>query len=174
MISTATNIAYWTPFTTPLGTAYIASTRRGICRLSLPQETDAHFFVGLDKQFSPDHVRPHPEPNMEAIAEIDAYWKGERTRFELRLDLQGTAFQKAIWHVLLQVPFGKTITYRELADIVDNPRGYQAVGAAVGQNPIRLVVPCHRVLGADGALTGFVSGAQTKRWLLQHEGALLL
>ncbi len=108
------------------------------------------------------------------IEQLGAYWSGGRTRFEVRLDLRGTAFQRAVWDRLLRVPFGRTVTYSELAEAAGTPQGYQAAGAAVGQNPVRVVVPCHRVLGADGSLTGFASGVRSKQWLLRHEGALLL
>lgn len=165
---------YWTPFTTPLGEAFVASTERGLCRLTVPNESREHFFVWLRNHFEPTQILPHPGPNMEIIDELDAYWRGERTRFDLRLDLRGTPFQLSVWEALLHVPFGKTISYRDLAEQVDLPRGYQAVGAAVGQNPILVIVPCHRVLGVDGGLTGYAAGPDTKRWLLQHEGALLL
>jgi O-6-methylguanine DNA methyltransferase len=170
----APDSVYWTPFTTPLGTAYAASTRRGLCRLTLPEETREHFFVWLHDRFRPEAIIPHPGPNLDVIEQLDQYWKGERTRFELSLDLVGTDFQKAVWTQLLLMPFGRTTTYGRIADTLETPHGSQAVGAAVGQNPARLVVPCHRVLGADGSLTGFASGIPTKRWLLQHEGALLL
>ncbi len=167
-------LAFWTPFTTPLGTAYIASTRKGVCRLTLPLETEAEFFTGLHRHFTPSQIRPHPTLNMEAIDQIDAYWRGERTRFEIRLDVQGTDFQKATWHELLKIPYGSTTTYSTLAEALGTPKGYQAVGAAVGQNPVLLLTPCHRVLGVDGALTGFAAGVETKNWLLRHEGALLI
>ncbi len=165
---------YWTPFTTPLGTAYAASTRNGLCCLMLPDETEAHFTVWLHNHFDAENIHPHPEPNLDVIEQLDAYWKGTRTRFELRLDLRGTPFQRAVWDRLLHIPFGKTETYSVLAEAAGAPQGYQAAGAAVGQNPVRLVVPCHRVLGSDGGLTGFASGVRTKQWLLRHEGALLL
>lgn len=165
---------FWTPFTTPLGTAYAASTERGLCRLTLPDETEAHFLVWLHDHFAPEHIHPHPRPNLEVIEQLDAYWEGRRTRFELRLDLRGTPFQQAVWTHLLHVPYGKTVTYSEIAQATGTPQGYQAVGAAVGQNPVRLVVPCHRVLSVDGGLTGFASGVRTKQWLLRHEGVLLL
>lgn len=166
--------AYWTPFTTPLGTAYAASTRTGLCRLTLPDETEAHFLVWLHDHFDADNILPHPEPNLDVIEQLDAYWKGARTRFELRLDLRGTDFQRSVWDRLLHVPFGRTVTYSEVAEAAGVPQGYQAAGVAVGQNPVRLVVPCHRVMGADGGLTGYASGVRSKQWLLRHEGALLL
>lgn len=165
---------FWTPFATPLGTAYAASTERGLCRLTLPSESEAHLHVWLHAHFAPEQIQPHPGPNLEAIEQLDAYWEGRRTRFELRLDLRGTPFQQAVWTQLLHVPYGKTTTYGALAEATGTPQGYQAVGAAVGQNPVRLIVPCHRVLSAGGGLTGFASGVPTKQWLLRHEGALLL
>ncbi|MEM6336806.1 MAG: methylated-DNA--[protein]-cysteine S-methyltransferase [Bacteroidota bacterium] len=168
------DVAYWTPFDTPLGTAYIASTLRGVCRLTVPDATREHFFVGLYRQFDPDQVRPHPGPNMEAIEQLEEYWRGERSRFDLRLDTAGTDFQRQTWDALLHIPYGRTITYAELANDLGMPKGYQAVGAAIGQNPVLLLTPCHRVLGSNGELTGFAAGAQSKRWLLRHEGALLL
>ncbi len=165
---------YWTPFSTPLGIAYVAATRSGICKLSIPNETREHFFVGLYRQFDPSNVRPHPEPSMECISQLDEYLLGERTRFEMRLDLRGTEFQRKTWEGILRVPYGTTISYGDLARQMNVPKAYQAVGAAVGQNPIPIVVPCHRVVGAEGTLTGYAAGIDTKRWLLRHEGALLI
>jgi len=168
------DMVYWTPFATPLGTAYAASTSKGLCRLSVPEDSREHFFFWLQRHFSQEQIKPHPEPNIEIIRQIDAYWRGERTRFEIRLDLRGTEFQVAVWESILRIPYGHTTTYRELAETVGLPKGYQAVGAAIGQNPTLVVVPCHRVLGSDGALTGYAAGGDTKQWLLQHEGAMLL
>ncbi len=174
MASPPGDTVYWTPFATPLGTGYAASTTRGLCRLSIPDDSREHFFVWLQRHFSKQHIKPHPEPNIDVVRQMDAYWNGSRTRFELRLDLRGTDFQIAVWESVMQIPYGQTTTYRKLAEAVNLPKGYQAVGAAVGQNPVLVVVPCHRVLGSDGALTGYVAGGNSKQWLLQHEGAMLL
>lgn len=168
------DLVYWAPFTTPLGTAYVAATRVGVCRLSIPNETREHFFVGLYRQFEPDHVRPHPEPSLDCIQQLDEYLLGERTRFELRLDLRGTPFQLKTWQAILRIPYGTTVAYGDLARTMDVPKAFQAVGAAVGQNPVPVVVPCHRVVGVEGSLTGYAAGVDTKRWLLRHEGALLI
>lgn len=174
MIHPGRDIAYWTPFVTPLGEAYVASTAEGLCCLTIPQESREHFFVRLRMWFSHDRILPHPGPNMEAVDQLDAYWRGERTHFDVRLDLRGTPFQVEVWTALLHIPFGKSISYRELAEQVNLPKGFQAVGSAIGQNPVPIIVPCHRVIGVDGALTGYAAGTDTKRWLLQHEGTLLL
>lgn len=165
---------YWTPFTTPLGTGYVASTERGVCRVTIPQRRREHFFSGLYDRFPGERVRPDPLRNVEVVEQLSEYWEGERVRFELSLDLMGTPFQEEVWRALLEVPYGETRTYRALAERIGRPRGYQAVGAAVKANPLMLVVPCHRILGQDDRLTGYAGGVEIKRWLLRHEGALLL
>lgn len=174
LFRTSQDLAYWAPFSTPLGTAYVAATRTGVCKLSVPNETREHFFVSLYKIFDPSRVRPHPEPALDCIRQLDEYLSGERTRFEMRLDLRGTPFQIKTWNSLLRIPYGTTVTYGDLARSMDIPKAFQAVGAAVGQNPVAIVVPCHRVIGSEGSLTGYAAGIDTKRWLLHHEGALLL
>jgi methylated-DNA-[protein]-cysteine S-methyltransferase len=110
----------------------------------------------------------------EAAAQLDAYFAGQLTDFDLPLDLQGTEFQRSCWLALASIPYGQTVSYGEQARRLGlGPDAARAVGAANGQNPVPLVLPCHRVIGADGSLTGFGGGLQVKRFLLEHEGALL-
>lgn len=104
--------------------------------------------------------------------QLREYFRGERRRFELELRPSGTDFQRSVWKELLRVPYGTTITYRELARRVGRPKAVRAVGQANGRNPIPIVVPCHRVIGADGKLTGFGGGLDVKRRLLDLEGAV--
>jgi methylated-DNA-[protein]-cysteine S-methyltransferase len=105
-------------------------------------------------------------------AQLEAYFCGERTSFDLPLAPRGTPFQERVWRGLREIPFGTTMSYGELARRIGSPSwtGARAVGAANGQNPIAVIVPCHRVIGADGSLTGFGGGLPRKRWLLTHEG----
>lgn len=105
-------------------------------------------------------------------AQLAEYFAGERRRFELPLAPQGTQFQRQVWWELANIPFGATISYAELATRLGRPSATRAVGAANGRNPIPIVLPCHRVIGADGSLTGFGGGLPTKQFLLQLEGAL--
>lgn len=105
-------------------------------------------------------------------AQILAYFAGERRDFDLVLAAPGTTFQKKVWAALTKIPFGETRTYSGLATTLGKPSASRAVGGANGANPICLIVPCHRVIGADGSLTGFAFGEAIKRTLLQHEGAL--
>ena len=104
--------------------------------------------------------------------QLDEYFDGKRRDFELPLAPRGTAFQEQVWHTLATIPYGETISYAQLAQRVGKPTAMRAVGAANGRNPLPIVLPCHRVIGADGSLTGFGGGLPTKQFLLQLEGAL--
>lgn len=98
------------------------------------------------------------------------YFNGERKIFNLPLDQQGTQFQESIWHCLVDIPFGQTMSYGDIAHKINNPKSVRAVGGANGRNPISIIVPCHRVIGASGTLTGYAGGIERKLWLLKHEG----
>ena len=109
-------------------------------------------------------------PLPEAARQLAEYFAGTRQVFDLPLKMQGTDFQKRVWRQLTKIPFGETWSYGQLAKCIDNPNGSRAVGLANGRNPIAVIVPCHRVIGADGSLTGFGGGIPRKQWLLAHEG----
>lgn len=106
---------------------------------------------------------------VEARRQLDAYFAGKLAVFDLPLALEGTAFQQQVWRALRDIPAGETATYGDLARRINRPRAFHAVGAAVGRNPLSIIVPCHRVLGSTGALTGYAGGLDRKRWLLDHE-----
>ena len=107
-------------------------------------------------------------------AQLGEYFTGKRTMFDLPLDFRGTDFQKSVWHTLLTIPFGETRSYRQIAEAVGRPTASRAVGAANGRNPISIIAPCHRVVGANGTLTGFAGGLEAKAFLLKLEGPKLL
>lgn len=107
----------------------------------------------------------------QAAEQLDEYFSGQRRSFELPLDPSGTEFQQQVWWALADIPFGETSTYGKQAAAIGRPRAVRAVGAANGRNPLSIVLPCHRIVGADGKLTGFAGGLDTKRWLLDHEVA---
>jgi methylated-DNA-[protein]-cysteine S-methyltransferase len=144
---------------TPIGTLGLVGSNAGLSRVlwsanGLPNESSAL----LD----------------EAAAQLAAYFAGDRIDFDLPLDLDGTEFQRQCWLALASIPYGQTVSYGEQARRLGlGPEAARAVGAANGQNPLPLVLPCHRVIGADGSLTGFGGGLHLKRFLLEHEGALL-
>lgn len=105
----------------------------------------------------------------EALLQLDAYFKGELTRFNLELKLDGTPFQKKVWQALVDIPYGQTLSYGELAEKIGNPKASRAVGMANGKNPVSIIIPCHRVIGKNGSLTGFGGGIEIKKQLLELE-----
>jgi len=110
------------------------------------------------------------EPLLTAVRQLSEYFAGTRREFDLPLRMQGTDFQQRVWRNLTKIRYGETWSYGELARSVGNPNASRAVGLANGRNPISILVPCHRVIGADGSLTGYGGGLERKRWLLAHEG----
>jgi methylated-DNA-[protein]-cysteine S-methyltransferase len=110
------------------------------------------------------------DPLPMATRQLKEYFAGTRREFDLPLNMQGTEFQQRVWRELTKIPFGETRSYGQLAKRLGNPNGSRAVGLANGRNPIAIIVPCHRVIGADGSLTGFGGGLERKEWLLTHEG----
>jgi methylated-DNA-[protein]-cysteine S-methyltransferase len=116
---------------------------------------------------------PGPDEDSKLFAEVSKqltqYFGGERTEFDLRLSLHGTPFQRRVWTALQDIPYGQTISYGELADRIGQPSASRAVGLSNGKNPIGIIVPCHRVVGADGSLTGYGGGIERKQYLLAHE-----
>lgn len=102
--------------------------------------------------------------------QLELYFNGELEQFNIPLDPKGTEFQKSVWQCLSKIPFGKAVSYLDIAKMVNKPKGAQAVGGANGRNPISIIVPCHRVVGSNGSLTGYAGGIERKLWLLNHEG----
>jgi methylated-DNA-[protein]-cysteine S-methyltransferase len=109
------------------------------------------------------------KPFQEVVRQLRAYFRGELKQFDLRLEMRGTEFQKSVWEELRKIPYGETRSYGQVAEIIGNPKAMRAVGAANGQNPIAIIVPCHRVIGSSGSLTGFGGGMDCKKRLLELE-----
>jgi methylated-DNA-[protein]-cysteine S-methyltransferase len=113
---------------------------------------------------------PLPAALADCLTQLDQYFRGRRRTFSVKLDLGGTAFQNKVWRALRAVRFGKTASYKDIARNVGNPAGTRAVGGANHRNPVSIIVPCHRIVGSDGRLTGYGGGLWRKDWLLRHEG----
>jgi methylated-DNA-[protein]-cysteine S-methyltransferase len=156
-----------THYAGPLGAMLVAATDQGVCGV---------WFVG--QRHGPDATAwredaAHPMLRL-AVQQLEQWFAGQRKDFELPLDLRaGTPFQQSVWQALLAIPRGGTTSYAALARELGRPRAARAIGAAVGRNPVSIVVPCHRVLGTGGALTGYAGGLERKTALLQLEGALM-
>lgn len=152
----------------PLGPVRLAASPAGLCGLWF--EGQRHAPAALGGSAAWPMARPDHPLLASAAAQLADWLTGTRRGFDLPLDLSGgTAFQQAVWRVLLGIPWGQTRSYAEVARLAGSPAAVRAVGAAVGRNPLSLVVPCHRVLGAGGALTGYAGGLERKRALLALE-----
>lgn len=149
---------------TPIGDLRIVASEEGLSAVVFPIETRRSYGDARGGVAARMHLD-------QAIAALKEYFAGERKEFkDLTLAPAGTAFQLSVWAALLKIPFGVTKTYGDIARQINNPKGMRAVGLANGRNPIPVIVPCHRVIGTNGTLTGFGGGLPTKKWLLEHEG----
>ncbi len=147
---------FTTNYDSPIGTIGITATSEEIIELS---------FVEQSLPVSADI----PEDLKACVKQIDEYFQGLRTKFSLNLKPKGTAFQQRVWRQLEKIPFGKAVSYGEIARSIGRPTACRAVGNANGRNPIPIIIPCHRVIGSNGRLTGYGSGLWRKEWLLKHE-----
>ncbi|PKP12857.1 MAG: cysteine methyltransferase [Bacteroidetes bacterium HGW-Bacteroidetes-3] len=141
---------------TPIGTAKIVGNENGISAVTV---------VDDDVETSAEM----PEILKDCVQQLEEYFNGTRKEFTLKLNPQGTDFQKKVWGELLKVPFGKTRTYLEQSKKLGDVKAIRAVASANGKNPIWIIIPCHRIIGSDGSLTGYAGGIWRKKWLLEHE-----
>jgi methylated-DNA-[protein]-cysteine S-methyltransferase len=151
----------YTVIESPLGALLVARDDVGVTALLLPtgrhRSTPDPSWVRADEAFADVRVQ------------LGEYFDGTRTEFDLTLHMIGTQFQRTVWAALREIPCGETRSYGELAEAIGSPGAARAVGLANGQNPVSIIVPCHRVIGADGSLTGYGGGLPAKQWLLAHE-----
>ena len=140
---------------TPLGIAKIVGDENGVSILSISNEVECSAVIPLELQ--------------ESVSQIRDYFDGKRTHFTFKLNPNGTDFQQKVWKALLEIPFGKTISYLELSKKIGDVKAIRAVASANAKNPIWIAIPCHRVIGTDGSLTGYAGGLWRKKWLLEHE-----
>ena len=155
-------------FTAPFGVLTVVGSDLGIRYVMF--DNDAH-----PKPLERLHISDseiHESVN-DAMNQLEEYFDGSRRDFELPLDLQGTEFQVAAWNALAEIPYGRTASYGQQAASIGRPKAVRAIGGANGRNPVAIVLPCHRIVGADGSLTGFGGGIEVKKWLLEHEQSML-
>ncbi len=154
-------MTYYTYMQSPIGRLLLAGDEKGLRRISFPEGKGA-------VEPEADWVRDD-DALRDVVRQLQAYFNGELREFDIPLQMDGTTFQRGVWRALQDIPYGETISYGELARRIGNPKGSRAVGLANGANPIPIVVPCHRVIGANGSLTGFGGGLRTKEMLLGLE-----
>ena len=151
----------------PVGCLRVVASAEGLRAVLWPDERPGRVAAVGDTVTDPDHPQV-----ARTLHQLTAYFAGELTTFDLPLDLRGTPFQHQAWLALAEIPYGRTTTYGRQAARLGDAKAVRAVASANARNPVSIVLPCHRVIGADGSLTGFGGGLAAKRWLLRHEGAL--
>lgn len=164
------NIILINRLTTPLGPMFICSTENGICLLEFVDrrmlETE---FKDLQKKLNAQILIGENEHIIQAKKEIEEYFNGTRREFNVKLETPGTDFQKQVWNCLKEISYATTTTYQKQADMIGNPKAVRAVASANGYNRIAIIIPCHRVIGKNGKLTGYGGGIERKKWLIEHE-----
>lgn len=143
-------------YKTPIGIAKIIGDENGICAVTVLDETI-------------EIIEETPSCLKDCVQQLDEYFKGNKTTFNLKLNPKGTVFQQKVWNELLQVPYGKTRTYLEQTKRLGDVKAIRAVASANGKNPLWIIIPCHRIIGSNGSLTGYAGGIWRKKWLLEHE-----
>ena len=147
-------VLYSTGYQSPIGWFRLSCTDHGLCEAQFTDEInrhDAHSILS------------------DTIIQLDEYFSNQRTEFTIPLHFTGTDFQQKIWRLLLNIPFGKTLSYLQMARLAGDEKVIRAAASANGKNPLAIIVPCHRVIGSDGSLTGYAGGLWRKKWLLEHE-----
>ena len=164
------NVFYWTKMEHPLGIFYLMASEQGLCRITWPHESfDA--ITRFQKHHAPHRALVEDPERLEAmIDQLEEYWSAQRHDFDIPLDLMGTPFQIGVWTALQTILYGTVSTYGAVARQIRNPMATRAVAAAIGQNPVPIIVPCHRVIGKDKTLTGFGGGLSLKAHMLRLEG----
>jgi O-6-methylguanine DNA methyltransferase len=161
---------YYASFESPwLKKVFVASTERGVCMVDFLTSEKA-FLKNLKDQF-PEGAIQDNRKNRKILLQLKKYSEGRLKRFNCKLDLRGTPFQKKVWSALAKIPYGKTRSYQDVARTIGHPKAFRAVGNANGNNPIPLIIPCHRVIESNGGLGGFGHGLKVKKQLLDFEKA---
>jgi len=151
----------------PVGSLLLAATEQGLCGIYFEEHKHFKGKDGWQRATAQTAANRHLQ---ETARQLDEYFSGRRTEFDVTLDMSGTAFQRSVWQELTAIPFGASVSYAQHAQRLGNPKALRAVGSAIGKNPVSIIVPCHRVIGSSGAVTGYAGGLDRKRFLLALEG----
>jgi methylated-DNA-[protein]-cysteine S-methyltransferase len=163
---------YRSKISSPIGPLVLVSTEKGLAAVGFGKGANQKVDTWVGRIFGSATIRPGESSHQVFVRQLEEYFAGRRRVFHLKLDLRGTDFQKSVWSEVARIPFGRTATYGDIAHLLGRPSASRAVGAANGANPVSIIIPCHRVIGAGGALTGYGGGLSRNRWLLAHEGVL--
>lgn len=164
---------YTSKFSYGTWNALLAATDEGLCYVGTDHATMEDLIQTCTKQFGQCEVTENDEKLSPYKQQLIEYFDGKRETFTIPLHYKGTPFQQSVWQALLEIPYGQTTTYSHIAAHIQNKKAIRAVGTTIGANPISIIIPCHRVIGKNGTLTGYSGGLDVKEKLLVHEGSLL-
>lgn len=141
----------------PIGVIEIVGNSEGVSSILFKDDDSLAISENIPKELN------------DVVTQLQEYFEGKRSTFNMKISPKGTDFQKRVWNELLNIPFGKTLNYQQIANKLGDPKVIRAAASANGKNPISIIIPCHRVIGSDGSLTGYTGGLHRKKWLLEHE-----
>lgn len=162
-------ILYYGTLRSELGELYVVASNQGVVYIGTPNASFSEVEVWAKKRFKNYTFEENSAGIAPYLEQLEAYFKGELREFNLPIHVKGTPFQLAVWNALKELPYGTTVSYSDIAKRIGRPKAVRAVGAAIGANPILAIIPCHRVIGKNGKMTGFRSGIPMKEFLLQLE-----
>ncbi|WP_175384483.1 methylated-DNA--[protein]-cysteine S-methyltransferase [Bacillus sp. FJAT-27225] len=162
-------IIYWSVFENNQWPLHVAASSKGLCFVGTPGQGLVELEAWVKKHRPTSQLMKDNRILDPYISELREYLEGTRTSFAMPVDTKGTPFQQTIWDALKEIPYGRTVTYSDIADRIGKPSAVRAVGSAIGANPVMITIPCHRVIGKNGTLTGFRGGIEMKKFLLEHE-----
>lgn len=164
------NIIYLHRINTPIGEMFVGATENGLCLLAFSdQKTLENMLKNIETRYSATLIREENQHIKQTQQELAEYFAGKRKNFTVTLDIKGTDFQKQVWQALIEIPYGVTHSYQDQAHSIGKPKAVRAVANANGMNLISIIIPCHRIIGANGSLTGYSGGIWRKSWLLNFE-----
>lgn len=169
MVTKSSLVVYWTLLVYNEWRLYVAATDRGLCYVGVPDQSLEQFYSWVSSRYPTGSLVQDDERMQIYTLELSEYLQGRRRGFTIPYDVQGTPFQLAVWNALCEIPYGETLAYTDIAQHIQKPTAVRAVGAAIGANPILIIVPCHRVIAKNGALTGYRGGLEMKTKLLKLE-----
>lgn len=160
---------HYSSLETPIGRLLVAKSLFGVCKISLPSESAGRFFEWILNHFNRHKIVKNTESLAIEFQQLDDYFRGKQKIFNLDIDLKETNFRIKVLRAVSTISFGKTVSYKQIAEEIKNPKAVRAVGGANGSNPIPIIIPCHRIISNDGTLGGYSGGLYIKDWLLKHE-----
>ncbi|MFK2825391.1 methylated-DNA--[protein]-cysteine S-methyltransferase [Bacillus sp. B190/17] len=168
-MNTKEQIIHWSTVDCGQWPLYAAQTKKGLCYVGSPGQSYEEFEASIRKRFPQAFLVKSEETLKIYTDELREYFEGTRQSFSFPIDIKGTPFQEEIWKALKQIPYGNTYSYSDIAERIQKPKAVRAVGTAIGANPVLITIPCHRVIGKNGAITGYRGGIEMKQYLLQLE-----